>query len=80
MSDKHEQLTAKLAELDPVGLIRIGAPRNEYRHEARSIWERRQDPDLTAVCYEVFNAAFFGLVDDVNFKEMARALEPLLNP
>ena len=80
MNDEHERLTEKLADLDPVGLIRIGAPRDEYSSEAKSILARRQEPNLAGVCREVFEASFDGCCGEHDWEEMARALEPLLNP
>ncbi|MCC2592727.1 hypothetical protein LKO27_04755 [Tessaracoccus sp. OS52] len=49
MAITREELTAILAEADPVGLVAGGAPRDEYAAEADAILALKGVPTLTEI-------------------------------
>lgn len=76
-TQRIKALTALLAELDPLGLIRIGAPRDEYSYEANCIAsvEGAVTPDeLRRVFVNAFSQAS---VRGVNFEELAERVNAL---
>jgi hypothetical protein len=65
MKDKKlEQIEAILVKHDPVGLIKIGAPRDEYSSEAQIIYERTHQhfalEKIHVIIYDVFINQFSG--------------------
>ena len=65
MHDKKvKQIEEILAKIDPIKLIKIGAPLDEYAHEAQDIYERinrwNSVEKIHQVVYDVFVAAFSG--------------------
>lgn len=57
-----EKIEAILAKHDPVGLIKMGAPQDEYSSEAQMIWERTTRhfslDKIHNIIYEVFQLQF----------------------
>lgn len=77
LKQRVREITALLAELDPMGLIRIGAPRDEYSYEANCIAsiEGAVTPDeLRRIFVNAFTQA---LVHGVNFEELAERVNAL---
>ncbi len=57
MAITREQMIEILAEVDPVGLIEVGAPRDEYAAEADEILSLRGIPRLTEIT-SIFSVSF----------------------
>jgi len=77
LKQRVREITVLLAELDPMGLIRIGAPRDEYSYEANCIAsvEGAVTPnDLRRVFVNAFTQAS---VRGVNFEELAERVNAL---
>src|ERR1017187_9374536 len=65
MHDKKvKQIEEILAKIDPVKLIKIGAPLDEYAHEAQDIYERvnrwNSVEKIHQIVYDVFVTSFTG--------------------
>lgn len=57
MALTRDQMIEILAEADPVGLIAVGAPRDEYAAEADAILSLRGVPTLTEIT-SIFSVFF----------------------
>lgn len=79
MKDKIEKA---LAELDPMGLCKIGAPQDEYSSEAEDIECNlllHPKTDLEQLCRQVFELSFSeDLVKHISFAAMAEKLKEFL--
>jgi hypothetical protein len=65
------KLTIKLAELDPLGLIHMGARVTEYDIEAKEIFSLCSQKNIkpSEIAEEVFNRMFWsGCCKDINWK------------
>ena len=80
MEDRIKQITKLLADVDPIGLINLGCPKDEYSPEAKAIdkyLDKNGFVNLNETVKQIFLEYFEESISNDDASEIVKKLEEL---